>query len=825
MAEKKSRIDILEESDRFYDNIVTLPCVPLREIVVFPHEIMHFDVGRKLSIQAIEASLKDERTVFLTAQMDGDVDEPKSADLYQVGIIAKVRQVLRLPEDHFRVLIEGISRAKMQRFENCGEIAYATVEVMNDKQPRVKSAYKDALLRRVHEAFAQFAAFAPKMPKDIKETVESCEDPAFLADYIAANIPIPIDDKQYVLEQQNPIKRLEVILDILKRELEICEIDASINIKTQKQIEENQREYYLKEQLRAISGELYGEEDPDKEIEEYYERIAALALDEKTRELLNGEVNKLSKMPQGSHEATVIRVYLDTCLALPFGKFSRLNRNVAKARRLLDQEHYGLNKVKEQILETISVFALKPDTKGHILCLAGPPGVGKTSIARSLAKCMGRDFERVSLGGIHDEAEIRGHRKTYIGAMPGKIMKAVSSAGSMNALILLDEIDKIGSDYKGDPASALLEVLDAEQNATFVDHYIDFPFDLSNIFFVTTANNIENIPAPLLDRMDIIEIPGYTREDKFQIAKRHLVKKQMERHGLTASVCKLDDSVLLDLIDYYTREAGVRRLERQIAALCRKAARKLAEEQLKKVHITSKNLGKLLGKHKYEPETVLPQDEVGIINGLAWTAVGGEIMQMEVLAVEGTGKLELTGSLGDVMKESAQAAVTWVRANAARYGIDPDFYKTRDIHIHATEAAVPKDGPSAGVTITTALVSALTGIPVRRLVAMTGEITIRGRVLPIGGLNEKTMAAYRAGITTVIIPKKNEPDLEEIDPKVRSALTFLPVERIEEVLESALAGAPNAATAGDNPPPQMFTREHPTTRISREHPVGEAGGL
>lgn len=783
MAVQDKKIDIIEEGA--ITAVANMPAVALRGIVVFPHDVVHFDVGRKISVNAVEAAMRGDRTIFLVAQTDVNVDEPKAKDLYNIGVIARIRQVLKISDDGLRVLVEGVARAKLHHFDILGETSFATAEGLADKKSRTRAAYNEVLIRRVHESFAKFASFAPKMPKDIKNTVMAANDPAFLADYIAASIPIPLDDKQYVLEQLNPIKRLEVVLDILKRELEICEIDAKINEKTHKNIEENQRDYYLREQLKVINGELYGDDDPDSELSDYYDRIEALSCDEKIREALKSEVNKLSKMPPGSHEATVIRVYLDACLALPFGKATNLNRDVKKAEKVLEKEHYGLKKVKEQILETISVFALKPDTKGHIICLAGPPGVGKTSIAKSLANAMGRNFERISLGGIHDEAEIRGHRKTYIGAMPGKIIKAITNAGSTNALILLDEIDKLASDYKGDPASALLEVLDAEQNSTFVDHYIDFPFDLSDIFFVTTANNIENIPAPLMDRMDIIEIPGYLREDKFQIAKRHLVKKQMEKHGLTSANFKVDDGVINDLIDYYTREAGVRRLERRIAALCRKAAKKIAEGEAK-VKITSKNLTEFLGKHKYTAENILPESEVGIINGLAWTAVGGEIMQMEVLAVEGTGKIELTGSLGDVMKESAAAAVTWVRANAADYGIDTEFYKNKDIHIHATEAAVPKDGPSAGVTMTTALVSALSGMPIKNTVAMTGEVTIRGRVLPIGGLNEKTMAAYRAGVKTVIIPKKNEPDLEEIDPKVREALEFVAVDRIEEVLKVAL---------------------------------------
>lgn len=783
----KDKIVTFEDDMYNVEGITTLPCIALRGLVVFPHDVINFDVGRKTSLAAVEMAMNEDRTVFLVTQTDPEDENPGEKEIYKIGVIGKIRQMLRLPDNCIRVLVEGIARAKIIKYEFGGKVAFATVNVLNDKQPRVKASYTEALVRRVHEAFEKFAAFTPKMPKDIKEAVKTTVEPAFLADYVAANMPVPIDDKQYVLEQTNPIKRLEVVLDILLRELEICRIDAKINEKTRKQIDENQRDFYLREQLRAINTELYGEEDPDKETTEYFNKIEKLNAPDAVKTLLKKEVEKLAKMPHGSHEATVVRVYLDTCLALPFGRFDKLELDIAKAQKLLDKEHYGLDKVKEQILETIAVYSLKPDTKGRILCLAGPPGVGKTSIAKSLAKCMGRSFERVSLGGIHDEAEIRGHRKTYIGAMPGKIMKAVTTAGSCNALILLDEIDKLGSDYKGDPASALLEALDSEQNSTFVDHYIDFPFDLSNIFFVTTANNVENIPGPLLDRMDLIELPGYTREDKFQIAKRHLVKKQMAANGLNARNMKIDDATIFDLIDYYTREAGVRRLERSLSSLCRKAARQIAEGTVSKVKITPKNIEDFMGVKKYRADEILPENEVGIVNGLAWTSVGGEIMQLEVLTVPGSGKTEFTGSLGDVMKESCQAAVTWVRANCEKYNISEDFYKQRDIHIHATEAAVPKDGPSAGVTITTGLVSALTGIPIKNTVAMTGEITIRGRVLPIGGLKEKTMAAYRAGVKTVIIPKANEPDLQNIDPVVKNTLKFVPVERIERVLEIALA--------------------------------------
>ena len=790
----KDSIDIKEDVCSDVENTLYLPLIPLRGIVVFPHDVINFDIGRKVSLAAVDAAMNSDRTVFLVAQKDEDVEEPRQRDLYNIGTVGRIRQILRLPDDCVRVLVEGVSKAKIKSYDEVGNGIYAMVESVKEAKSRAKTSYKDALIRKVQDSFAEFAKYNPKMPKDIKTTVAGATEPDFLAEFVAAHMPIPVDDKQYVLEQTSSIKALEIVFDILMREIEICEIDAKINQKTRKQIDENQKDFYLREQLKAISSELYGDGGGENEFDAYYQKIESSLAPDSVKEILKNEVSKLSKMPPGSHEGTVVRIYLDTCLNLPFGKKDKLQLNLKKAEDILEKEHYGLSKVKEQILETIAVYSLKPDTKGRILCLAGPPGVGKTSIAKSLAKCMGRSFERISLGGIHDEAEIRGHRKTYIGAMPGKIIKAVTSAGSTNALILLDEIDKLAADYKGDPASALLEALDAEQNGTFVDHFLDFPFDLSDIFFVTTANNVANIPAPLLDRMDLIELPGYTREDKFQIAKGYLVKKQMSKNGLTAANIKIDDSAILDIIDSYTREAGVRRLERSIAALCRKTARRVAEQKVKRTTITKNNITEFLGVRKYTADEILKTNEVGIVNGLAWTQVGGELMQLEVLATEGTGKVILTGSLGDVMKESANAAISWVRANANRLSIETDFYKTKDIHIHATEAAVPKDGPSAGITITTALVSALTENPIKNTVAMTGEVTIRGRVLPIGGLNEKTMAAYRAGVKTVIMPKGNEPSLEDINQKVRDSLEFVLASEVDTVLKTALERDPFSAT-------------------------------
>ena len=589
----------------------------------------------------------------------------------------------------------------------------------------------------------------------------------------------------YILEQTDPVRRAKILIEMLDKEREIGEIDRRIGEKTKAAIDENQREYYLREQIKAISSELYGDDTAD-EIDEYHMKVEALNADSSVKEALHKEVNKLAKMPGGAHEGTVVRGYIDTCLELPWNNYTKVSADIKRAAKILDRDIYGMNKVKERILEMLSVYALAPDIKGQIICLAGPPGVGKTSIGKTVAECMGRKFARISLGGVHDEAEIRGHRKTYIGAMPGKIIDAVRRAGSGNPLILLDEVDKLGSDYKGDPSSALLEVLDPEQNGTFTDNFIEIPYDLSHTVFIATANDLSTVPAPLLDRMEVIEIPSYTREEKLNIAKYHLVRKQEQRHGLNGRTFKITDGAIYSLIDFYTREAGVRRLERTIAALCRKSAKLIAEGSEKRVTVNAETVEKMLGHKRYKPEQILSRDEVGIINGLAWTSVGGEIMQLEVAVMEGTGKIELTGSLGDVMKESAMAAVSYVRSNAERFNIDTEFYKKLDIHIHATEAAVPKDGPSAGVAITTGLVSALTGRAVKRDVAMTGEVTIRGRVLPIGGLREKSMAAYTGGVKTVFIPADNVADLEDVDDIVKQNVSFIPVSFVGEIIEKAL---------------------------------------
>ena len=764
---------------------VRLPLLALRGVVVFPKTVASFDVARKKSANALRVAMEADQTLFVATQKDVYVEEPEERDLYEIGTVVKIKQVLKVTDNVIKVLVEGLYRAKRLTFKNGTRYLVADVLALEEKPLQNRQVYKESLLRRIKQKFNDYVSVLRGVAPDVLMTAENSEDIGFLCDYIAYNIPAPFDDKQYVLEQTSVSKRAKILLELLDKEREIGEIDRKIQEKTRTSIDEAQKQYYLREQMKVLSQELYGDDSAD-EIDEYYEKLDKLDADDSVKQQMASHISKLAKMPQGSHEGTVERNYLDTCLELPWRVSSPVFTDIIKAEKILNRDIYGMDKVKERIIELLSVFKLSGEVKGQIICLVGPPGVGKTSIGKTIAECMGRNFARISLGGVHDEAEIRGHRKTYIGAMPGKIITAVKQAGTSNPLILLDEIDKLGNDYKGDPSSALLEVLDPEQNATFVDHYVEIPFDLSRTLFVATANTLDTIPAPLRDRMEIIELSSYTREEKQNIAKLHLVPKQLERHGIKKTQLRFTDNALYGLIDYYTREAGVRKLERSIASLCRKSAKILASGEKARVVIKDTDLENMLGKHKYKPEEILSDDEVGIINGLAWTQVGGEIMQLEVASMKGTGKVELTGSLGDVMKESARAAISFVRANAEKYGIDPEFYKDCDIHIHATEAAVPKDGPSAGVTITTALISALTNRPVRRDIAMTGEVTIRGRVLPIGGLKEKSMAAYRGGVKTVFIPKANVPDLEEVDGIVKEKLEFIPVEFVGDIIDKAL---------------------------------------
>lgn len=773
------------------EKVRRMPLLALRGIVVFPKTVASFDVARVKSANALKAAMEGDRYIFAVTQKNFYAENPESSDLYDMGCIVKVKQILKVSDTLVKVLVEGVQRAKYINFINGKQFYSADVIKCEEKANLSKEVYTETLLRRIKNQFHKYITVLPNIAPDIVMTVDGIKELGFLCDFIAYSIPAPFDDKQYVLEQLSISQKAKILLKLLEKETKIGEIDRKINEKTRVAIDENQREYYLREQIKVISAELYGDESAD-EIDNYNARINALNADDNVKEALHSHVIKLSKMPNGSHEGTVERNYLDTCLELPWKKTTKVNNDIKRAERILNRDIYGMDKVKERILELLSVYSLAPDIKGQIICLAGPPGVGKTSIGKTIAECMGRNFARISLGGIHDEAEIRGHRKTYIGAMPGKIINAVKQSGSANPLILLDEIDKLGNDYKGDPASAMLEVLDPEQNTTFVDHFVELPYDLSRTVFIATANNIVNIPSPLRDRMEIIELSGYSREEKFNIAKRHLIAKQIIRHGLKKTQIRFNDSAIYSLIDFYTREAGVRQLERYIASVCRKVAKAIALGKAERFNLKDRDIVTLLGKHKFKPEVILANDEVGFINGLAWTAVGGTIMQLEVATMQGTGKIELTGSLGDVMKESAKTAVSYVRANCEKYNIAPSFYKNTDIHIHATEAAVPKDGPSAGVTMTTAIVSALTNKPILNNIAMTGEISLRGRVLPIGGLKEKAMAAYTGGIKIVFFPKENLPDLDEVDDIVKENVLFKPVSYVDEILDEAFANEKSA---------------------------------
>ena len=764
----------------------TMPVMALRGLTIFPNMLLHFDVGREASIRALDEAMTTGQPIFLVAQRELAVEEPRFEDLYDVGTISNIRQILRLPGDNVRVMVEGAARGRLLSLTQTAPFLQGVVEEIATQEEVRRPARTEALIRRTYELFERYIELAPRMTSDILLSVLSSEDPGYIADYIAQNIVMRSGDKQAVLEELRPVRRLERLNRILTREVEILELELDMQNKVRDHLTQNQKDYFLREQLKVIKQELGEDEQGESEGAEYRARIDKAKLSEETAQKLLKEVARLEKQPFGSAEATVIRNYLDTVLELPWGKHTKERVDVEGARKVLDADHYGLQKVKERILEFLAVKQLAPGIKGQILCLVGPPGVGKTSIAMSMARALNRKLARISLGGIHDEAEIRGHRKTYVGAMPGRIIAAVRQAGSCNPLLLLDEIDKLGSDHRGDPASALLEVLDAEQNSTFRDHFLEVPFDLSEVLFITTANTTETIPRPLLDRMEVIELTSYTDEEKLQIAKTHLLPKQRKRHGLKASQLKLTDDAIREVITAYTKESGVRLLERELASVCRKAAMRIVSGQAKAVHVTGDNLEELLGVRRYHPERLPLTEQVGVVNGLAWTSVGGELLEVEVNVVPGTGKVELTGNLGDVMKESAHAALSYIRSRAQRLGIEADFYQTKDIHVHFPEGAVPKDGPSAGIAITTAMVSALTGAPVRRELAMTGEVTLRGRVLPIGGLKEKTMAALRNGIKTVILPADNVKDLEEIDQTVRSALHFIPAEQVDTVLAEAL---------------------------------------
>ncbi len=767
-------------------NRAVMPVLPLRGLTAFPKMMLNFDVGRDKSIKSLDAAMAKNQHVFLVAQKEIKTDVPGYDDLYGVGTVARIKQVLKFPGNNIRVLVEGIYRAKITEIKQAEPFMVAEVEELKIPGIREGSVRCEALIRTTQDTFSEYIEYAPKMTQEVMLNVISSENMGELADYIAQNIPTKFSNKQAVLEELHPYKRLSLVSRLLSRELEIFKVEHNIAGKVREQLDKNQRDYFLREQIKAIHDELGEEEGLEFEYDSYVDRIEKLKLSEEVSEKLLKEAARLRRMQPNSPESTVVRTYLDTCLELPWNTETKDKLNISSARKILDNDHYGMEKVKERILEFLAVKQLSPNINGQIICLVGPPGVGKTSIGKSIAKAMGRKFSRLSLGGVRDEADIRGHRKTYIGSMPGRIMTAVKNAGSKNALILLDEIDKMSNDFRGDPSAAMLEVLDSEQNSAFRDHYLEIPFDLSNVMFITTANTTSTIPAPLLDRMEVIELTSYTVEDKFNIAKRHLIKKQMEKHGLAKAQVRVTDGAVYKLISSYTREAGVRTLERELGSLMRKSAKKILEEKTEKVQITEKNLSDFLGTERYRAEKLSAGEEPGVVNGLAWTAVGGEMLEVEVNVIDGSGKLEITGNLGTVMNESAKAAMTYVRSRTKEYGIASDFYKTKDIHIHFPEGAIPKDGPSAGITIVTALVSALTGVPASGEIAMTGEVSIRGRVLPIGGLKEKTMAAYRHGIKTVIVPQENAKDLADIDPAVKKALSFLTVSHADEVIARAI---------------------------------------
>lgn len=773
-----------------------LPTIALRGLVVFPNNLVHFEVGREKSIAAVEWAMANNSNVFLVAQKSMDTTEPQQADLFSYGVVAEVKQVLRVSGDLVKVLVEGKYRAKLSVLDASGDFLLSEVRPAPVRAGKADDAVEtEALLRALKAGFDEYLGMNPRLGKDVVFAIVSSDDPAFLSEYMPANLLFRYEDKQAVMDEGTLNGRLKKLIEMLRRECQVMKIEKEIAEKVNESMDKNQRDYYLHEQLHIISDELGEGDDTHAEADEYRRRITELHLAEDSEKKLLKEVDRLAKMQGSNQEATVIRTYLDTCLDLPWNTFTVDDLDISRAQQILDRDHYGLKKVKDRILETLAVRKLAPDVKAQIICLVGPPGVGKTSIARSIAESLGRKYVRISLGGVRDEAEIRGHRRTYIGAMPGKIITAMISAKSANPLMLLDEIDKLAGDFRGDPAAALLEALDPEQNSTFNDHFIDIPFDLSHVLFITTANDLGSIPGPLRDRMDVIELPSYTRVEKYNIARKHLLPKQLKACGLTGKVT-LSQSALYGIIDGYTREAGVRNLERTITSVLRKCARKIAAGEVESVSVTGTMLEQLLGPRFVKPDFLNRTNAVGIANGLAWTSVGGETLPIEVQVIpEGSGKITVTGSLGDVMKESAQLAVTWVRVHAAEYGIDPEKLKKCDLHIHAPEGAVPKDGPSAGVTLTTALVSCLSGIPVRGDVAMTGEITLHGNVLPIGGLREKSMAAYREGMKTVLIPKDNEPDLYEVDDEVKKNLTFLPMQSLTQVLNAALLKPQNAKKA------------------------------
>ena len=787
---------------------LNIPVLALRGLTVFPHMNLTFDVERPISIAALERAMEADQEIFLVTQKEIGVNDPEEKDLYAMGTVSYITQILRLSNTTVRIMVEGRQRARLRRLWQVTPFLQANVELLEEEpvsEAFQKSPRTEALLRQTWNQFSEYVELVGSMPDEVISKVMDCRDVGYLADFIAQNIALRHTDKQEILEEMTPFVRLRKLNGFLARECNVLSFEHEMEGKVRDQLARSQRDQILRTQIRVLQNELGEGEDADDEIDSYREKIIALGLDEDTEKHLLKEVNKLSKQPFGSAEGAVIRNYLDVCLEMPWNTETKERVSVEAARKVLENDHYGLEKVKERILETIAVRQMNPEGKGQILCLVGPPGVGKTSIAISVAKALNRKLSRLSLGGVRDEADIRGHRKTYIGSMPGRIIEAISRSGSMNPLLLLDEIDKLGSDYRGDPASALLEVLDSEQNHSFRDHFLEIPVDLSKVMFITTANTTETIPRPLLDRMEVIQLSSYTDEEKLQIARRHLLPKEMAEHGVRKGALRISDDVLRAVIRDYTRESGVRHLERRLAAICRKVDMRLLNGDVKRVTVTEADLPKFLDCQPYPPALHTDREEIGVVNGLAWTEAGGEILEVEVNVMEGSGKLELTGNLGDVMKESAQAALSCLRSRADALGIEADFYKTRDIHVHFPEGAVPKDGPSAGIAMATAMLSALTDRKIKAGYAMTGEITLRGRVLPIGGLKEKTMAALRNGLHTVLIPADNVRDLEEIDQTVRAALRFVPVSTVDQVFAEVLV--------------PVMTKDEPVRETAKEEPA------
>lgn len=762
------------------------PCIPLRGLTIFPQTIMHFDIGREKSIKALEYAMKHGKELFVTSQMDENVLIPTAEDYYKVGTVIKVKQMLKIQGDTIRVLVDGQYRAVLKELVREEPFLVVKVEKADIDEVDEDDAEVAAFMRATLDNFDEYLSFDNNSKDSAYDIVASIEDPSLFADTVAMQLGVKIAKKQEILETFDVKERLVVLNRILVEENNILRLERDLNAKVQESIKNNQKEYFLREQMKVIQEELGNDEDAEAEADKWLKKLEELNLPEKVDEKVKKEIRKFRKMMPSSAESGVIRNYVETILELPWNCESKTNTDLKKAEKVLNEDHYGLDKVKERVLEYLAVIHLSKAIKGPILCLVGPPGVGKTSIAKSIARATGREFVRMSLGGVRDEAEIRGHRRTYIGAIPGRIISAIKDAGTQNPVFLFDEIDKIGSDFKGDPASALLEVLDLEQNKEFTDHFLEIPFDLSKVMFVTTANTTETIPRPLLDRMEVIQVSGYTEEEKVNIAQKYLIPKQAKSHGLKGKNFTMTEKAIHDLINYYTRESGVRNLEREIGSLCRKVARQKVMKKGSNFKITPAGLEKYLGKKKFHYDIIEGESEAGVVTGMAWTQVGGDTLFVETAKIPGNGKIQLTGQLGDVMQESAKAAITYIRSIASEYNLEEDFYKKYDIHVHVPEGAVPKDGPSAGVTMFTSVISALTGIPVRKDVAMTGEITLRGKVLPVGGIKEKVLAAHRAGIRTILLPKENEADIDEIPQTVRKTLHFVLLERAQEALEYAL---------------------------------------